>query len=157
MCIRDRQSPVLKSVDDGYYLIAWEDERGFLNNDPVLSGGLDIYAQVVHYENGNVYLENGIALCQEYHDQKGPKISLMKDNQDNSQNLWFVHWIDMRSSGKADLANLYGQTIRLSAPMNIGISYLQPNSFEIGAAFPNPFNNSISNEINISNLEPIEF
>ncbi|MEC7935845.1 MAG: T9SS type A sorting domain-containing protein [Candidatus Neomarinimicrobiota bacterium] len=152
-----QQSPVLKSVDDGYYLIAWEDERGFLNNDPVLSGGLDIYAQVVHYENGNVYLENGIALCQEYHDQKGPKISLMKDNQDNSQNLWFVHWIDMRSSGKADLANLYGQTIRLSAPMNIGISYLQPSSFEIGAAFPNPFNNSISIEINISNLEPIEF
>ena len=61
-----QQSPVLKSVDDGYYLIAWEDERGFLNNDPVLSGGLDIYAQVVNYENGNVYFENGIALCQEY-------------------------------------------------------------------------------------------
>jgi hypothetical protein len=109
-----QQSPVLKTVSDGHYLVVWEDERGFSNLDPVLSGGLDIYAQVVHYENGTVYSENGIVLCQEYHDQKKPQISLMREDQDNLQSLWFVHWIDMRSSGKADLANLYGQAIRLS-------------------------------------------
>ena len=151
-----QQSPVVKNVFDGHFLVLWEDERGFLNSDPVLSGGLDIYGQVIHYDNGNVYSDNGIALCQEYHDQKGPQISLLKEDQDASQSLWFTYWIDMRSSGKADLANLYGQALRLSEPMSIEISNIQPNSFKVGDAFPNPFNNSIGVQINIRELEPID-
>ena len=151
-----QQSPVVKNVFDGHFLVLWEDERGFLNSDPVLSGGLDIYGQVIHYDHGNVYSDNGIALCQEYHDQKGPQISLLKENQDASQSLWFAYWIDMRSSGKADLANLYGQALRLSEPMNTEISNIQPNSFKVGDAFPNPFNNSIGVQINIRELEPID-
>ena len=151
-----QQSPVVKNVFDGHFLVLWEDERGFLNSDPVLSGGLDIYGQVIHYDNGNVYSDNGIALCQEYHDQKGPQISLLKEDQDASQSLWFTYWIDMRSSGKADLANLYGQALRLSEPMSTEISNIQPNSFKVGDAFPNPFNNSIGVQINIRELEPID-
>ena len=151
-----QQSPVVKNVFDGHFLVLWEDERGFLNSDPVLSGGLDIYGQVIHYDNGNVYSDNGIALCQEYHDQKGPQISLLKENQDASQSLWFAYWIDMRSSGKADLANLYGQALRLSEPMSTEISNIQPNSFKVGDAFPNPFNNSIGVQINIRELKPID-
>ena len=152
-----QQSPALKTVSDGHYLVVWEDERGFSNNDPVLSGGLDIYAQVIHYDNGVVYSENGVLLCQEYHDQKKPQISLMKDSQDNLQNLWFVYWVDMRSSGKADLANLYGQSIRLSEPMSIVNSNLYPTSFMVSEAFPNPFNNSIRINIDVNNIEPINF
>ena len=151
-----QQSPVVKNVFDGHFLVLWEDERGFLNSDPVLSGGLDIYGQVIHYDHGNVYSDNGIALCQEYHDQKGPQISLLKEDQDASQSLWFAYWIDMRSSGKADLANLYGQALRLSEPMSTEISNIQPNSFKVGDAFPNPFNNSIGVQINIRELEPID-
>ena len=151
-----QQSPVVKNVFDGHFLVLWEDERGFLNSDPVLSGGLDIYGQVIHYDHGNVYSDNGIALCQEYHDQKGPQISLLKEDQDASQSLWFTYWIDMRSSGKADLANLYGQALRLSEPMSTEISNIQPNSFKVGDAFPNPFNNSIGVQINIRELEPID-
>ena len=151
-----QQSPVVKNVFDGHFLVLWEDERGFLNSDPVLSGGLDIYGQVIHYDHGNVYSDNGIALCQEYHDQKGPQISLLKENQDALQSLWFAYWIDMRSSGKADLANLYGQALRLSEPMSTEISNIQPNSFKVGDAFPNPFNNSIGVQINIRELKPID-
>ena len=151
-----QQSPVVKNVFYGHFLVLWEDERGFLNSDPVLSGGLDIYGQVIHYDHGNVYSDNGIALCQEYHDQKGPQISLLKENQDASQSLWFAYWIDMRSSGKADLANLYGQALRLSEPMSTEISNIQPNSFKVGDAFPNPFNNSIGVQINIRELKPID-
>ena len=151
-----QQSPVVKNVFDGHFLVLWEDERGFLNSDPVLSGGLDIYGQVIHYDHGNVYSDNGIALCQEYHDQKGPQISLLKEDQDASQSLWFAFWIDMRSSGKADLANLYGQALRLSEPMSTEISNIQPNSFKVGDAFPNPFNNSIGVQINIRELKPID-
>ena len=151
-----QQSPVVKNVFDGHFLVLWEDERGFLNSDPVLSGGLDIYGQVIHYDNGNVYSDNGIALCQEYHDQKGPQISLLKEDQDAPQSLWFTYWIDMRSSGKADLANLYGQALRLSEPMSTEISNIQPNSFKVGDAFPNPFNNSIGVQINIRELKPID-
>ena len=151
-----QQSPVVKNVFDGHFLVLWEDERGFLNSDPVLSGGLDIYGQVIHYDHGNVYSDNGIALCQEYHDQKGPQISLLKEDQDGSQSLWFTYWIDMRSSGKADLANLYGQALRLSEPMSTEISNIQPNSFKVGDAFPNPFNNSIGVQINIRELKPID-
>ena len=151
-----QQSPVVKNVFDGHFLVLWEDERGFLNSDPVLSGGLDIYGQVIHYDHGNVYSDNGIALCQEYHDQKGPQISLLKEDQDAPQSLWFTYWIDMRSSGKADLANLYGQALRLSEPMSTEISNIQPNSFKVGDAFPNPFNNSIGVQINIRELKPID-
>jgi len=152
-----QQSPALKAVNNGHYLVVWEDERGFSNNNPVLSGGLDIYAQVIHHDDGIVYSENGFLLCQEYHDQKKPQISLMKENQDNLQNLWFIHWIDMRSSGKADLANLYGQVVRLSEPMSVGSSGLHPTSFIISEAFPNPFNNSIGIKIDVNNMNPIDF
>ena len=151
-----QQSPVVQNVHDGNYLVVWEDERGFLNNNPVLSGGLDIYAQVVSPDNGIIYSENGIVLCQEYHDQKTPQISLLQDAEDNLQNLWFVHWVDMRSSGKADLANLYGQAIRLSAPMNTEISDIQPSAIMIGNGYPNPFNSSIEIEINIRDIETID-
>ena len=41
--------------------------------------------------------------------------------------------------------------------MNIEISNLHPSSFMIDNAFPNPFNNSIGIEINVRDLEPIDF
>ena len=92
-----QQSPVVRRVNEGYYLIVWEDERGFENEDPVLAGGLDIYAQVVHYADGLKYSAAGVILCQEYHDQKNPQISLLYTNGSEIDNKWFVHWEDMRS------------------------------------------------------------
>ena len=40
--------------------------------------------------------------------------------------------------------------------MSTEISNIQPNSFKVGDAFPNPFNNSIGVQINIRELEPID-
>ena len=112
-----QQSPAVRRVNEGYYLVVWEDERGFANEDPVLAGGLDIYAQVVHYADGLKYSTAGFNLCQEYHDQKKPQISLLYTDGSEIDNKWFVHWEDMRSSGKADLVNLYGQAIQVADAM----------------------------------------
>ena len=151
-----QQSPVVRRVYEGYFLVAWEDERGVDNDDPVLAGGLDIYAQVVHYEDGIKYSTAGVILCQEYHDQKKPQISLLYTDGSEIDNKWFVHWEDMRSSGKADLVNLYGQAIQIADAMAVGPSSLIPDQFYIGDAYPNPFNGKVQIDIAIPYLQPVD-
>jgi len=151
-----QQSPAVRRVNEGYYLIVWEDERGFENEDPVLAGGLDIYAQVVHYEDGIKYSTAGVILCQEYHDQKKPQISLLYTDGSEIDNKWFVHWEDMRSSGKADLVNLYGQAIQVADAMTADPSSLMPDQYYIGNAYPNPFNGTVKIDIAIPSLLPVD-
>jgi hypothetical protein len=151
-----QQSPAVRRVNEGYYLIVWEDERGFENDDPVLAGGLDIYAQVVHYDDGLKYSTAGVILCQEYHDQKKPQISLLYTDGSEIDNKWFVHWEDMRSSGKADLVNLYGQAIQVADAMTADPSSLMPDQYYIGNAYPNPFNGTVKIDIAIPLLQPVD-
>ena len=151
-----QQSPAVRRVNEGYYLVVWEDERGFANEDPVLAGGLDIYAQVVHYADGLKYSTAGFTLCQEYHDHKKPQISLLYTDGSEIDNKWLVHWEDMRSSGKADLVNLYGQAIRVADAMNADPSSLMPDQFYIGNAYPNPFNGIVQIDIAIPSLQPVD-
>ena len=116
----------------------------------------DIYAQVVHYEDGIKYSTAGVILCQEYHDQKKPQISLLYTDGSEIDNKWFVHWEDMRSSGKADLVNLYGQAIQIADAMAAGPSSLIPDQFYIGDAYPNPFNGKVQIDIAIPYLQPVD-
>ncbi|GIS71892.1 MAG: hypothetical protein CM1200mP10_14690 [Candidatus Neomarinimicrobiota bacterium] len=62
----------------------------------------------------------------------------------------------MRSSGKADLVNLYGQAIRGADAMNADPSSLMPDQFYIGNAYPNPFNGIVQIDIAIPSLQPVD-
>jgi len=62
----------------------------------------------------------------------------------------------MRSSGKADLVNLYGQAIQIADAMAAGPSSLIPDQFYIGDAYPNPFNGKVQIDIAIPYLQPVD-
>ena len=62
----------------------------------------------------------------------------------------------MRSSGKADLVNLYCQTIQVADAMTAEPSSLMPDQFYIGDAYPNPFNGTVQIDIAIPSLQPVD-
>lgn len=138
---------------ENIFLITWEDERGVDNGDPVLSGGLDIYLTIVD-ESGAVFFNDGILIAGDYHNQSKPQFVRMSDETSSSSD-WLIHWVDMRSSGKADLKNLYGQGIEFIIedidPENI------PEHFAVSAAYPNPFNSNVNIDISIAKAKPFVF
>ena len=62
----------------------------------------------------------------------------------------------MRSSGKADLVNLYGQAIQIADAMTAEPSSLMPDQFYIGDAYPNPFNGIVQIDIAVPSLQPVD-
>ena len=62
----------------------------------------------------------------------------------------------MRSSGKADLVNLYGQAIQVADAMTADPSSLRPEQFYIGNAYPNPFNDAVQIDIDVPSLLPVD-
>ena len=62
----------------------------------------------------------------------------------------------MRSSGKADLVNLYGQAIQVADAMTVNPSSLRPEQFFVGNAYPNPFNGTVKIDITIPSLQPVD-
>jgi len=146
--------PIIMAVGDGAYFVVWEDGRGFTNPDPVLAGGLDLYGQVV-LNGENIYSSVGIPLVTEYHDQKQAQLTLLDSSDADGTPVWLLHWIDLRSSGKADLANLYAQALTISVT-EVAPERSMPNSFLLGTPFPNPFNGTLSFPLVINQLQPVE-
>ena len=62
----------------------------------------------------------------------------------------------MRSSGKADLVNLYGQAIQIADAMTAEPSSLMPDQIYIGDAYPNPFKGTVQIDIAIPSLQPVD-
>jgi len=145
-------SPALAYDGDQKFIVAWEDERGADNGDPVLSGGLDVYVQVVS-EDGLHLQEDGVAVASEYHDQSSPKFTVL--DIENGEYTWLLHWVDMRSSGKADLKNLYAQGLEfVESSIEDGVL---PKEFSVSHAYPNPFNGNVAIDVTIAKVEPITF
>ena len=96
---------------------------------------------------------DGIPISVEYHDQKKAQMT-----QYNGED-YLLHWIDLRSSGKEDLANYYAKTIRRSNILNVeeDHSFTLPNSFKVETVYPNPFNGKISFDFIVSSPGLIEF
>ncbi|MFQ6606775.1 MAG: T9SS type A sorting domain-containing protein [Fidelibacterota bacterium] len=146
--------PIVRAVGNGAYFVVWEDGRGFNNPDPVLAGGLDLYGQVV-LNGENIYSADGIPLVAEYHDQKQAVLTLLDSSSADGTPVWLLHWIDLRSSGKADLANLYAQAINISVTAVTPEEPL-PTSFLLGTPFPNPFNGTLSFQLVVNQLQPVD-
>jgi hypothetical protein len=100
-------SPFVYTTLDGSYLITWQDSRNYAGT---VAPNDDIYIQLITYEDGPVYEQNGVAVCNADFSQNNPQIELY----DETSNSYLVYWNDLRSSGKADLVNIYGQSITVS-------------------------------------------
>ena len=148
-----QQKPLVTAVAPGEFILIWEDGRGYYNSDPLLINGVDLYGSAFIVGSGRTTGIDGIPIAVEYHDQKKAQMT-QYDGED-----YLLHWIDLRSSGKEDLANYYAKTIRRSDILNVEEDYhlTLPNSFRVDNAYPNPFNGKISFDFIISKPGLMEF
>ena len=125
---------------NGNYMIVWEDSR---NNDSEVNLQIhtDIYYQEI--ELGEfIYNQGGIVVCDSYHIQTEPKITLYSESE--SESSYIIYWSDLRSTGKDLLYNIYAQSITHASNLDIGSDI--GNQFSLKSIYPNPFNP----EVNIS-------
>ncbi len=141
--------PYVSALDEFGYGIVWEDERGSLVEDPVLTGGMDVYMN--GFTDHVLFDLGGIPVAQEYHDQKEPQIFRLNHDE------YLISWLDLRSSGKADLVNLYGTVLQRTDLLETTPSQTLPNEFRVHPAYPNPFNGEVSIQIELPEIQPIYF
>ena len=125
-------------------MIVWEDSRN--NSDENLQTHTDIYYQEINTQGEYIYGDNGIAVCDSYHIQTEPKISLYAKS--DSQQSYVIYWTDLRSTGKDLLYNIYAQSISHDHQLSIDDSY--PVELSLTSVYPNPFNP----EVNINFYNP---
>ena len=150
----NQQKPLVKSVAAGEYIIIWEDGRGYYNSDPLLINGVDLYGSAYIVGFGKTTGVDGIPISVEYHDQKKPAITKYS-GEDH-----LLHWIDLRSSGKEDLANYYAKIIRRSdvlSSTNEEANVTIPSSFNIQSVYPNPFNGQVKFDFTINSPQLVQF
>ncbi len=99
-------SPYVYTTLDGSYLVTWQDSRNYAGT---VAPNDDIYLQQIT-SDGIVFEENGIPVCNADFSQNNPQIELY----DEITNSYLIYWNDLRSSGKADLVNIYAQSITVS-------------------------------------------
>ena len=131
-------------AENGNYMIVWEDSRN--NSDENLQTHTDIYYQEINTQGEYMYGDNGIAVCDSYHIQTEPKISLYAKS--DSQQSYVIYWTDLRSTGKDLLYNIYAQSISHESQLSIEDSY--PVELSLTSVYPNPFNP----EVNINFYNP---
>ena len=150
----DQYNPSLASLQENEFLVIWEDERGYYNEDPLLINGVDLYASGYIIGQGMTTEMNGIPICIAYHKQQNVNITHHSDEE------YFLDWIDFRSSGKEDLANYYGRTLMkadiLSADYSCNNCQI-PNDFSLESAYPNPFNGKLNFEFKMPDKQAVEF
>ena len=147
-------NPVITNVMENEYFVIWEDSRGYINEDPLLINGVDLYGAGFKIGSGLTTLINGIPICIAYHKQQDVNITHHVDEE------FFLDWIDYRSSGKEDLANYYGRTIMKAELLSNNPSCFDcelPQKFSLKPAYPNPFNGSVIFEYEVPSSEVIEF
>ena len=71
---------------------------------------------------------------------------------------YFLHWIDLRSSGKEDLVNYYARVLTKATVLaHDGGETLSPDEFSLSSVYPNPFNGSVNFECIMPAGVPAEF
>lgn len=107
----EEMNPFVHTSINGTYLITWENRVGGLDTD--------IFYQELN--NGiNVHDENGISVCGAPFDQMNPQIDLYSE----TDNSYIIFWDDKRSTGKAELTNIFCQSVSLSSEGGMEISYM---------------------------------
>ena len=147
-----QQNPVVTAVAPGEFLVLWEDGRGYYNTDPLLINGVDLYGSGYIIGSGMTTATDGIPICVEYHDQKQAQVVHYEGGN------YFLHWIDLRSSGKEDLINYYARLLTkatvLASDKEVDIF---PDEFFLNSVYPNPFNGKVNFEFVMPAGRPVEF
>jgi hypothetical protein len=142
-------NPTVAWVGEGNFILVWEDERGLYGTSPIVSGGVDLYAAGFHTADFS-YTRNGIPLVQEYHKQIKPQITPLTGDD------YLIHWIDLRSSGKADLANYYGKLITKTDLLATSPEpAVVPWTVTVHPAYPNPFNGTVTIDLDVPAAIPV--
>ena len=146
-------NPLVKSVIANEFLLIWEDGRGYINEDPLLINGVDLYGSGYKIGQGMTTDVNGIPICIAYHKQQNVNVT------HHSGQEFFLDWIDYRSSGKEDLANYYGRTLMKGELLatDPDCDCELPTEFSLNAAYPNPFNGKVNFDFAMPAKEAVEF
>ncbi len=125
--------PAIRAVTGDRFLVAWADGRP------------GIYTDVYMYDSepGSAgHAENGIAVSSAVLNQMEPQIIPFADNSTTDM-AYLIAWQDMRSSGKTELTNIYAQAYT-GVATGINPEPQLVSDFKLGAAYPNPFNGSVT-------------
>ncbi len=99
----DQTEPTVYTSQGGTYMLMWRDGRLTVEGEPPI---YDIYYQELDGGWFN-FNDGGIPICDFTYNQTNPKIDLLSESSDS----YILFWNDMRSTGKQDLVNLYGQSL----------------------------------------------
>ena len=146
-------NPVISHIMENEFMVIWEDSRGYINEDPLLINGVDLYGSGYNFGSGMTTDVNGIPVCIAYHKQQNVNIT------HHSGSEFFLDWIDYRSSGKEDLANYYGRIIEKAELLSNDpkCDCPLPTEFSLKPAYPNPFNGIVNFEFAMPAKEAVEF
>ena len=142
----DQINPDVYSAVNGHYMIVWEDSRFDDGNN--YQTHTDVYYQEINQEGDFVYEVGGAIVCDAFHIQTKPKITLYSN--DNENQSYLIYWRDLRSTGKDLLYNIYGQSITHQS--SLSISDNADKEFQLNSIYPNPFNP----QVNINFFNPIQ-
>ena len=115
-------APSIADVGDNIF-VTWEDFSDTLNSD--------IYSQKVT-DSGDLAWSDPFVVCNAIKRQIGPKTC------SSGQNQAVIIWQDTRSSGKADIYNIYAQKVQVNEEAVDDHNYI--NNSVIISNYPNPCN-----------------
>ncbi len=94
----------------------------------------DLYGQEIAADGSHIWSgDDGAIVNDFYHHQKFPTISYDGDFGA------FIGWVDMRSSGKEDLQNIYAQRVNYTLA-SVTDPEVIPTDWALLTSYPNPFN-----------------
>ena len=147
-----QHNPVVTAVAPGEFLVLWEDGRGYYNSNPLLINGVDLYGSGYIIGDGLTTELDGVPICIEYHDQKQAQVAHYEGGN------YFLHWIDLRSSGKEDLINYYARLLTKATVLTSDDKVdIVPDEFSLNSVYPNPFNGKVNFEFVMPAGRPVEF
>ncbi|MBC8383598.1 MAG: T9SS type A sorting domain-containing protein [Candidatus Cloacimonetes bacterium] len=120
----DQTGPAISMIDDNL-CVPWKDFRNGMN--------ADIYGQKVS-SDGTVLWITDLPICTAIKNQSGPLTVPFDDNYAS------VIWQDARSSGKADIYNIYAQKIEIN---EVSIDDPHHENDHIITHYPNPISGSV--------------
>ncbi len=141
--------PKIHSLDNDQFLIVWEDSRGIYNPDPTKAIGADLY-WTTYSVSGESFMTNGTPLVQQFHRQEHCQFLELSDTE------LLIYWVDLRSSGKEDFSSLYGKLYMTPTFLSSLEEPVNPESYSLATAYPNPFNGSTVIRFTIQHLNPVE-